>query len=480
MHLSDKMLSIDRQLHPRWLFPASSDSGPLGTVAAGYLLPVIVVLPVLCGLLVFAAERAGWLATPGALLISVAAGVAGTSTATLLVARWLNRVATSRDATENTQAEAEIARGHALFEGLFEYAPDAVIAVDMEGCVRLVNRQAEELFGYSKQELLGLPVETLLPDRARPSHIALRERYTASPDRRPRRDDVIGLRKDGAEFPAAVALGPINLSSGMLVLASVRDVSEERQDKDTIQRLKADLSRNADELKTVNDELKSFSYSVSHDLRAPLRSMVGYSTIILEDFDDALPPEAKGHLGRIIAATNKMGELIDGLLALSRIIRRDMVRQNVDLSVLAEEALQHLRAGTPARDVSIRVAEKLRVVGDRQLLQIAVTNLVDNAWKFTRHTAHPKIEVGVAIEKGQPVYFVRDNGVGFDMKYADKLFGAFQKLHGERDYEGPGIGLATAHRVILRHGGALWATAEPGQGATFYFTLPQPVEGGDE
>jgi signal transduction histidine kinase len=233
----------------------------------------------------------------------------------------------------------------------------------------------------------------------------------------------------------------------------------------------AQLERGNQELTTLNKELEAFSYSVSHDLRAPLRSMDGFSLALLEDYGDKLDDEGRDNLQRIRAASQRMGRLIDELLSLSRVTRTELAIRPVDLSAVAHEILENLRQQHPDSAVRWRIDEGLTALADKALIQIALQNLLDNAWKFTGKTAQPEIHVGAAERDGQTHFFVADNGVGFDMHYADRLFGAFQRLHHESEFAGTGIGLAIVQRIVHRHGGRIWVEAQPGRGATFFFTL---------
>jgi len=236
-----------------------------------------------------------------------------------------------------------------------------------------------------------------------------------------------------------------------------------------------DLEHANHELEATNSELAAFSYSVSHDLRAPLRSIDGFSQIILEDYADDFDEEGKDYLNRVRAASQRMGRLIDDLLGLSRVTRGNMERRRLDLGALAREVAGELREAKPERKVEFSAQKGLEVWGDSKLLRVALVNLIGNAWKFTEKESEARIEFGQDEDfswRGRvPVYYVRDNGAGFEMAYADKLFGAFQRLHGEDEFEGTGIGLATVQRVVHRHGGRIWAEGQVGRGATFYFTL---------
>ncbi len=222
----------------------------------------------------------------------------------------------------------------------------------------------------------------------------------------------------------------------------------------------------------TNLELEAFSYSVSHDLRAPLRAMDGFSQALLEDYSDRLDATGKDYLQRVRAGSQRMDQLIDDMLKLSRITRTELQREVLDLSGLAQEIVARLRLVQPGREVEFTVASGLRAHGDPRLLHIALENLLGNAWKFTGKRSVARIEFGMTHRDGGEAYFLRDNGVGFDMAYAGKLFGAFQRLHDSREFPGNGIGLATVQRVINKHGGKVWAEGEVEKGASFYFTLP--------
>jgi light-regulated signal transduction histidine kinase (bacteriophytochrome) len=239
-----------------------------------------------------------------------------------------------------------------------------------------------------------------------------------------------------------------------------------------------ELDRAKDELQTVNaaleaanKELESFSYSVSHDLRAPLRTIDGFSQALLEDYADKLDDEGKDHLQRVRAATQRMGELIDDMLNLSRVARKELRVGTVDLSAMAQTIAAELQRSQAERQVEFVIAEGVVAEGDVGLLKAALENLIGNAWKFTGKRSQAKIEFGTTRHDGISAYIVRDNGAGFDPAYADKLFGAFQRLHDAHEFIGTGIGLATVQRIIHRHGGQVWAESEVGKGATFYFTL---------
>ena len=259
---------------------------------------------------------------------------------------------------------------------------------------------------------------------------------------------------------------PVRDAEGNIVamLEIVKDITDRKK-------LEEDLKRKTAELEALNKELESFSYSVSHDLRAPLRSIDGFSQALLEDYAENLDAEGKDYLQRVRTATQRMAEIIDALLELSRVIRSEIRLEQVDLSEMAQKIVTELQERQPERQVDFIITPGLIVNGDSRLLQLVLENLLGNAWKFTGKQSHTKIEFGVTEPEGERVYFVRDNGAGFDKAYADKLFSAFRRLHSPNEFSGIGIGLATVKRIIHRHGGRVWAEGEVGKGATFYFTL---------
>jgi light-regulated signal transduction histidine kinase (bacteriophytochrome) len=280
---------------------------------------------------------------------------------------------------------------------------------------------------------------------------------------------IVFTSESAALLEALIRVGIFVLIAGIInFLSSVRKRSEEM-----IRRLNEDLKRRNLELEAINKELEAFSYSVSHDLRAPLRGIDGFSRALLEDYGDKLDQQGKDHLRRVRFASQRMGEIIEGMLNLARVTRTPLHQQVIDFSVRARSIAEQLQEKQPKRQVEFVIGEGVTGNGDRRLLEIVLENLLSNAWKFTEKHPRARIEFGVAQKQGETVYFVRDDGAGFDMAYVDKLFGAFQRLHTKDEFEGTGIGLATVQRIIHRHGGRIWAEGETGKGATFYFTLPK-------
>lgn len=288
-------------------------------------------------------------------------------------------------------------------------------------------------------------------------------------------DDEIGYLVDAFnDLLAQVQFGSAALEASNAKLQ--REIADRRRANEEIRTLNAQLEHRVTErtreLESANHELEAFSYSVSHDLRTPLRAIDGFGQALLEDYHDLLDETGQDYLKRVRLGAQRMGQLIDDLLTLARVSRIALNYEPVNLSVMAETIISELRAQEPEREVDVRVCPNLTGFGDPHLLRIALENLLSNAWKYTGKVANARIELGFNEEGGDIRYFIKDNGAGFDMAYAGKLFGAFQRLHETRDYPGTGVGLATVQRIIHRHGGQIWANAVVDQGATFQFTLP--------
>lgn len=356
-----------------------------------------------------------------------------------------------RDVTLRKKSETK-------FRQFLEASPDAMVIVDTAGRIQLVNAQAERLFGYERQELLGQWIEVLVPGRKRQRHRAHRHGYFGDPKVRAMGSglELKGLRKDGVELPIEISLSPLETEAGTLVSSTIRDVSERRASERTVTR-----AREAMEL--ANDELEAFSRSVAHDLRAPLRSIDGFTHALLEDHASQLDASGRRHVVAIGDTTRRMDELIEGLLELARLTSLELDRDaTVDLSARALAHLDALRARSPDRRVEVVVAPGLTARGDPRLLDALLANLLQNAWQFTADRTTARIEVGAERDPNRIVYFVRDNGGGFDMADASKLF---------EKRASAGMGLAASRRIVQRHGGLIWAEGEVDRGATFYFTL---------
>lgn len=507
-----------------------------------------------------------------------------------------------RDLRARRAADATLLRTRALFETFFEQSTDAIVVVDTRGVIRRVNRRTEDLFGYSRVELIDRPVEVLMPARFQERHQAHVQGFQAAPKFRAMGAglELFAQRKDGREFPVDIMLSPLETDEGRVVLAAIRDITErksaaaelqrsserirdlynrapcgyhsldadglvvgmndtelewlgytrdevvgkkhffdllapgavslfaenfprfkatgavenlefelQRKDGSTFfvslsatalydeqdryvssrstvhdisarraaeQRLAAlhrDLQRHSTELEQANRDLEAFSYSVSHDLRAPLRHLAGFSALLAEKEGERLDPESRRHLTIIETSAKKMGELIDALLEFARFGRAPLRRQRVDsaalvASLLAEGQLEF------APSTAWQIEPLPPVSGDSTLLRQVWINLLGNAAKYSARAVPPRIQVFSTHDDRtrETIFAVRDNGVGFDPQYVEKLFKVFSRLHSEREYQGTGIGLALVHRIVTRHGGRVWAESQPGAGATFFFSLP--------
>lgn len=382
------------------------------------------------------------------------------------------------DITDRKLSEMLVARLAAIVESCDE----AIIGKNLDGTIESWNPAAERMYGYKAGEIVGNPVERLIPadnlEEFRKSMVRVHQGERIRPFRAQR------LRKDGTLIEVSVSVSPILDAKGRVVGASsvARDMTEWRQAEEKIRRLNAELEQRVQErtaeLEISNKELESFSYSVAHDLRAPLHIIDGYCQMLAEEHSRQLDADGTLLLERVRGSARHMGRLIEDLLNLSRLARRPLAPERVDLSALAQDVGNRLRESHPQREVEFVVAPNLIAEGDPSLLRILFENLLRNAWKFTGNNPEAHIEVGALRRDDEPVFFVRDDGAGFDMAYAHKLFRPFERLHRVAEFEGTGVGLATVQQVVQRHGGRAWAEGEVGRGATFYFTIGLPAGGG--
>jgi PAS domain S-box-containing protein len=381
----------------------------------------------------------------------------------------------------NAELEARVAertaalqRSASEFEDLYDQAPCGYHSLSDDGTFLRINQYELRLLGYARDEVVGQKrfSDLLTPDSLARFHENF-PRFKASGRVSNLEFDLVS--RTGQVISVLLSASAVYDEAGRFVQSrsTLIDITERKQAEAQIQTLNDVLAERAQQLESANHELQAFSYSVSHDLRAPLRSIDGFSLALVEDYADRLDEAARDYLGRIRAAAQRMGELIDALLVLSRVTRAELRRAPLDLSSLAEAVAADLRQREPERPVEAQIAPGMRAEGDPSLVRNVLENLLGNAWKFTAGQAPARIEVGRLDGASEALtFFVRDNGAGFDMAYADRLFGAFQRLHDQREFKGTGIGLATVQRIIIRHGGRVWAEGQPGAGATFYFTLP--------
>jgi PAS domain S-box-containing protein len=377
---------------------------------------------------------------------------------------------------ERTRVEEALRASEQKFRSVVESAPDAIVLADSAGTLLAWNPAAQAIFRYGEDELIGTPLTRLMPERYRDTHRSGLARFRATGESRVIGGtvQVHGLRQDGSEFPIELALSSWQAGAETFYCGIIRDITIRQQTEAAIRTLNDTLEQRVAELKATNQELATLSYSIAHDLRAPLRAIHSFSRILLEDYAAQLDAEAQSYLQRVSANALRMGRLIDDLLAFGQLSYQPLLKRPVAPADLVHEVLADLRPEYAHRQVELIVQELPPCQADPVLLKQVWANLVGNALKFTRGRPVTRIEVGCdAQAAGGPVYFVRDNGVGFEMQYADKLFGVFQRLHNVADYEGTGVGLALTQRIVHRHGGRIWAEAAVDQGATFFWTLGQ-------
>jgi len=378
-----------------------------------------------------------------------------------------------RDITERRKHE-EATKEQAR---MLDLAP--VLIRDLNDRIIFWNSGTEQMYGWKAEEALGQKTHALLQTKFPAPRDEIRAKLFS---RGYWKGELVMIRRAGERIEVAShwVLHRDQNNQPKAILEVNNDITELKQAEREIRRLNEELEQRVNDrtaqLQTVNKELEAFAYSVSHDLRAPLRHINGFSLALLEDHADQLDEAGKGYLREVRGASQEMSQLIDDVLQLARVARSEMRHEVVFLSELAKLVIAELQNRDPGRTIQVNIEDGLQAHGDRRLLQIVLTNLLGNAWKFTSRREQPEITLGSQLLDGELIYFVRDNGAGFNMAYVDKLFRTFQRLHAASEFEGTGIGLATVQRIVNRHGGRVWAEGVIDQGATFYFTLTVPRE----
>lgn len=352
---------------------------------------------------------------------------------------------------------------------MLESLPDATVIMDSHGKIVFVNKQTEILFGYPRDEMLGELVEMLLPHRSRDSHVGQRNRFMVTPRVRPmgRGLDLYGMRKDGSEFPVEIQLGPMQTADGLLVLSSLRDISERKAAEAKIQRLNDELARS-------NVELDQFAAIAAHDLQEPLRVISSYTTLLQMRLDDKLDDKCREFMGTVIKGTKRMSDLIRAILDYSKVGHHGLKSEVVDSAAVARTAVENLESQIASVNGSVVIGGLPAIVADPVLIVQLLQNLVNNGIKFRSKDRAPAITIAARETEHEWVFSVADNGIGIRAEDTARIFALFQRVHAAAEYPGAGIGLATCTRIAERHGGRLWVESTVDVGTTFFFSFPKP------
>lgn len=384
-----------------------------------------------------------------------------------VVAKYGKWFVNARDATEIRRAE----KIRNYLATVVKQSNDAIYLHDNEGTIISWNEGAEEIYGYTEAEAVKMKIWNIIPQSLQPQV----EEWIGKINQEEKIQDVETKRitKSGETidvlFSASLITDPY--SDHQSIVINEKDITQQKIAAEQIRQLNVNLQINIQQLEAMNKDLESFSYSVSHDLRAPLRALSGYSKMLEEDYLPVLDEEAQRLIGNIQFNASKMGVLIDELLAFSKLGRKPINKNTVNMQALVETIVTEIGKTNP-HNASIYIHELPSAEADQTLLHQVWVNLISNAIKYSTKSGNPRIEIGAEQQNGEQVYYVKDNGAGFNMQYADKLFGVFQRMHRQEEFEGTGVGLAIVHKIVTKHGGRIWAEAEVNKGATFYFTIP--------
>jgi len=371
----------------------------------------------------------------------------------------------------------ELSKKENQLRAIVDNTIDAIITINDKGIIETFNNAAEKMFGYSADEAVGQNIKIMMPDTYSQKHDEYLETYLKKGEGKiiGRSRDVQGLHKQGSVFPITLGVNELWVNGQRKFCGIIQDISQRVEIEKELSHYRDSLEDLVKErtvaLELSNKELESYSYSIAHDLRSPLRAITGFSQIIQEETVNKLTDTEMQYFERIVLASKRMAELIDDILELSRVTRSEVEHRRVNMSVIAQTIAAQLSAVDEVRSVEWKIVDGIEVIGDKKLIRLLLENLLGNAYKYSGNQPHSIIEFGSIDGQHGKHYFVKDNGLGFNMKYAGNLFKPFHRLHSDESFEGTGIGLATVKRIIQRHRGKIWAESKEGEGAIFYFNL---------